>query len=158
MSVANARIALREIDDGNHALVADLSVSPAQSHFVDGVSASLREAAASPDARPWFRAVYADETPVGFVMLSDNIPPNHLELLGPYYLWRLLIDSRFQGRGYGRATLGLCVEYVRTRPSAEVLLTSCGLGKGSPLPFYLKYGFTTEGEMHDHELVLSLRL
>jgi len=158
VNASTARIALREIDDGNRALVETLAVTPAQSHFVDGVSKSLHEAAVTPDACPWFRAVYDDQTPVGFVMLSDNIPPNHPELLGPYFLWRLLIDSRFQGRGYGRATLDLCVDYVRTRPGAEELLTSCGLGKGSPLPFYLKYGFTTEGEMHDHELVLSLRL
>ncbi len=149
---------LRQIDDRNRALVEALAVTPAQSHFVAGVSKSLQEAAATPDACPWFRALYADETPVGFVMMSDNIPPGHSEYMGPYFLWRLLIDTRYQGRGYGRAAIDLCVEYVRTRPGAEVLLTSCGLGKGSPLPFYLHYGFTTEGEMHDNELVLSLRL
>jgi diamine N-acetyltransferase len=158
MKSTDARVELREIDDGNRALVEALAVTPAQSHFVAGVSQSLKEAAATPDACPWFRAVYDDQTPVGFVMLSDNIPPERTEYIGPYFIWRLLIDTRFQGRGHGRAAIDLCAEYVRTRPGAEVLLTSCGLGKGSPLPFYLNYGFTTEGEMHDNELVLSLRL
>ena len=158
MNSATARMQLRQIDDANRALVEALAVTPAQSRFVDGVSQSMQEAAATPAACPWFRALYADQTPVGFVMLSDNIPPNHAEYLGPYFLWRLLIDNRFQRRGYGRAAVDLCAEYVRTRPGAEVLLTSCGLGKGSPLPFYLRYGFTTEGEMHDNELVLSLVL
>jgi len=158
MNTDNARIELREIDDGNRALVEALTVTPTQSQFVAGVASSLREAAETPDACPWFRAVYDDATPVGFVMLSDNIPASHTEYMGPYFLWRLLIDAQFQGRGYGRAAVDLCAEYVRTRPGAEVLLTSCGLGKGSPLPFYLHYGFTTEGELHDNELVLSLPL
>ena len=39
---------------------------------------------------------------VGFVMISDNIPqPMDEDLVGPYFLWKLLIDESCQGRGYG---------------------------------------------------------
>jgi diamine N-acetyltransferase len=54
------------------------------------VAESIAEAYFSPLA--WFRAVYAGDTPVGFVLLSDD-PASH-----QYYLWRLLIDARHQGR------------------------------------------------------------
>ena len=97
-------LTLREITAANRSQVEALTVTPAQENFVAGVTESLIEAAETPDARPWYRAVYAGETPVGFVMLSDNIPPGHPEYLGPYFLWRLLIDTRWQRRGYGRAT------------------------------------------------------
>ena len=40
-------------------------------------------------------------------------------LLGPFYLWRLLIDERHQRRGYGTAALDAIVAYVRGRPGAE---------------------------------------
>ena len=63
---------------------------------------------------------------VGFAMISDGIPVERLasdpDLIGPYYLWRLLIDRRVQRRGYGSATLDAIVAYVRTRPGADVLL------------------------------------
>ena len=61
---------------------------------------------------------------VGFVMISDGIPVERLaadnDLVGPYYLWRLLIDERFQGRGYGAAAIDAVVAYLRTRPGADL--------------------------------------
>lgn len=134
-----------------------LAVTPAQTNFVADVRSSLQEAEEAPDAHPWYRAIYDAHTPVGFMMLSDNIPPGNPELLGPYYLWRLLIDQRHQGKGYGTKALDLCVEYMRTRPNSEALLTSVVPEPGSPLPFYLKYGFVETGDIVDDELVLRLR-
>ena len=55
---------------------------------------------------------------VGFAMISDNIPPPmDDDLVGPYYLWKRLIGHRFQGRGYGAATLDAVVDYLGTRPA-----------------------------------------
>ena len=70
-------VTLRPVDDTNREAIVALAVAPAQERFVDGVAASLREAAATPRARPWFRAVYAGETPVGFVMLADGAEPGN---------------------------------------------------------------------------------
>jgi diamine N-acetyltransferase len=102
------------------------------------------------------------DTLVGFVMISDGIPAETLaaddDILGPYFLWRLLIDADAQGRGYGRATLDAVVAYLRTRPGADVLLTSCGAGEGSPQPFYERYGFVPTGEIKWDEVVLRLDL
>ena len=158
MTQPSGRLTLREITAANRSDVEALSVTAEQSKFVDGVAESLVEAAATPGACPWYRALYADEVPVGFVMISDNIPPDRPEYLGPYFLWRLLIDVRSQRRGYGRAALDLVVAYVQTRPNAERLLTSAVPGDGSPLSFYLKYGFRLTGEMDDGEDVLELPL
>jgi diamine N-acetyltransferase len=78
--------------------------------------------------------------------------------LGPYFLWRLLIDQRYQGRGHGSVALHLVVEYVRMRPGARVLITSVGQGTASPIGFYLRQGFRATGEVHQDELVLELDL
>ena len=85
---------------------------------------------------PW--AVHDAQTSelVGFAMISDNIPPPiDDDLVGPYYLWKLLIDHRLQGRGYGAATLDAVVDYLRTRPGAGVLYTTAQ-SPGSPRGFY----------------------
>jgi diamine N-acetyltransferase len=154
-----SNISLREVRAGNRAVIEQLAVTADQTRYVASVADSLRDAAAYPQARPWYRAVYAGETPVGFVMISDGIPDGHPELLGPYFLWRLLIDTRWQGRGFGRAALDLVVAHVRTHPDARVLLTSIQPGSvGSPRGFYLTYGFTSTGQVFDGEEVLELKL
>ena len=158
MTTVGPHLTLVEITSSNRVEVESLRVAPAQTAFVTGVAESLVEAAETPGACPWYRAVYAEETPVGFVMLSDNIPPERSEYLGPYFLWRLLIDTRWQGLGYGRGALDLVVAYVRTRPDARRLLTSIVPGEGSPVGFYLAYGFVLTGEVDHGEPVLELAL
>jgi diamine N-acetyltransferase len=151
-------VTLREITEDNRPAVEALRVAAGQEQFVDGVSRSLVDAAVTPSANPWYRAIYADDTPVGFVMIADDVPPGNEVVPWRYYLWRFLVDEAHQGRGHGRAAMDRLVEYLRTRPGAQVLMTSVVAGDGSPLGFYLGYGFEATGEMFDHEHVLRLGL
>jgi diamine N-acetyltransferase len=100
----------------------------------------------------WFRAIYAGDTPVGFIMLYDD--PDE----GEYFLWRLMVAGPHQGKGFGRGAIEHLVDYVRTRPGATVLETSCGQGAGSPEGFYARLGFRRNGKMIDREVGLSLEL
>ena len=76
---------------------------------------------------------------------------------GAYFLWKLLIDVDEQGNGYGAATIDAVVAYLRTRPGADKLFTSCADGPGSPRGFYLGYGFADTGRVMWGENVLALR-
>ena len=153
-------MSLREVTPANRQAVEQVSVSPEQSTYVSSVTESLVDAAETPEAEPRYWALYAGEEVVGFVMISDGIGDGHPELVGPYYLWRLLVDTRWQGRGLGRAALDLVVDYLRThRPDATELLTSVAPGTvASPRGFYEAYGFTPTGQVADGEDVLVLRL
>ena len=51
------------------------------------------DAAKIPEGRPWYRAIYAGDELVGFVMLSWNVPPEPPRIIGPWFLWKLLIDE-----------------------------------------------------------------
>jgi diamine N-acetyltransferase len=159
--MTSPEVTLREITDDNRVAVLELAVSPTQTEYVASVQQSFDDAAAAPEGKPWYRAIYAGEHPVGFVMLSDGIAPADLvdgTLLGPYYLWRLLIDAKEQRRGYASVALRLVVDYLRGRPDAEVLLTSCVPGDETPIPFYEKQGFRATGVVHEGEHVLELTL
>jgi diamine N-acetyltransferase len=151
-------ISLREITDANRLDVERLAVTVDQERYVAGVAESLLEAAATPAACPWYRAVYRGHEPVGFAMISDGIPEDRPEYLGPYFLWRLLIDARWQGRGFGTAALNLVVDHVRRRPNAHTLLTSVVPGPTSPIGFYLHNGFSRTGQVFEGEDVLELRV
>ena len=148
-------VALRPRSDSNRQAVEALRVAPSQEGFVSGVAESLREAAEHPGAHALYWAVYAGDTPVGFVMIADEVEgPDYI----PHYLWKLLIDERHQRQGFGTATLDLVVEYFRGRPGVEALTTSAGHGDGSPIAFYERYGFERTGELHGDEVVLRLEL
>ena len=150
----SAVVSLRTIADANREAVEALAVAPDQERYVSGVRESLLEAAEHPDARALSWAVYADETPVGFVMIADEVAsPDYVA----HYLWKLLIDSRHQRRGFGTATLDLIVEYFRSR-GVSSMLTSAVPGEGSPLAFYERYGFARTGELHGDEILLRLEI
>jgi diamine N-acetyltransferase len=158
-----ATVELRDIvTDADRAAAIALRTAPGQDHFVASVEQSFADAIEHPEAcaRSW--AVYDGDQAVGFAMISDDIPRETLDadptLAGPYFLWRLLIDQRFQRRGYGTATLDGIVEYVRGRPNGDALITSAGQGEGSPQPFYERYGFVPTGEVMEGEVVLRLDL
>ena len=148
-------VSLRPLNETNRHAVEALRVSQSQEQFVSGVADSLLEAAAEPGGRARYWAVYADDQPVGFVMISDEVAgPGYI----PHYLWKLLIDERYQRQGFGTATLDLIVEYFRGRPGVEVLNTSAGQGDGSPISFYEHYGFERTGEVRFDEVMLRLKL
>jgi diamine N-acetyltransferase len=151
-------VSLREIGDDNRNDVLALRVTPIQAGFVTSVAASIAEAEETPEGKPWYRAVYADDLPVGFVMLSWNVTPDPPRIIGPWFLWRLLIDVEHQGRGYGREAIRLVAGIARDNGAAE-LLTSYGQGEGGPELFYRRIGFEPTGEKAEKgEIVVALDL
>ena len=158
-------VELRDIvTDADRAAALALQVGPGQDEFVASVETSLAEAVLYPEACARYWAIFDPDRgeAVGFTMISDGIPEDVLvadpTLLGPYFLWRLLIDHRHQRRGYGTAALDALVEYLRSRPGADALYTSAVPGEGSPQPFYEDYGFVPTGEIVADEIVLRLDL
>ena len=147
----DAVVTLREITRDTVRTITDLKVAPQQTGFVATNAESIAQAYFDRDVA-WFRAVYADEIPVGFIMLEDDAANQD------YFLWRFMIDARYQGHGYGRRALELLVEYVKTRPGAKALMTSCVPGDGSPWSFYERLGFVPTGEVDEGEIVLRLAL
>ena len=144
------RVSLREITRENLSDILNRSVANSQKGLVASNAKSIAEAHYADDA--WFRAIYADETPVGFLMLSDV--PKKAE----YYLWRMMVDASHQGKGYGRRAVELLAQHVRTRPGARELFTSHVKKEGNSGKFYQKLGFAYTGQEHDGELIMKLEL
>jgi len=73
----------REVTDENRHAVLALRVRESQTRFVGTVAGALRDALEVPEGKPWYRAIYADDQPVGFVMLSWNVTPEPPRIIGP---------------------------------------------------------------------------
>jgi diamine N-acetyltransferase len=143
-------VELREITGETVRAICSLKVAPYQDAFVAPNAVSIAEAYFHPTA--WFRAIYDDDEPVGFVMLDDDASTSS------YNLWRLMVADGFQGRGYGRRAVELLIDYVRSRPGATALTTSWVPGERGPAEFYRKLGFQPTGEMDEGEVVGRLAL
>jgi diamine N-acetyltransferase len=151
-------VMLAEITDVNREAVLALRVAPGQDRFVGSVRAALADADEHPHAKPWYRAVYAGDQPVGFVMMSWNVQPQPPEIIGPWFLWKLLIDQCHQRRGYGAEVVRQVTELIRAEGARE-LLTSYVRQYGGPAEFYARLGFVPTGELDSNgEVIVRLML
>jgi diamine N-acetyltransferase len=143
-------VSLREVTADTVRQICNLNVAESQKGFVAPNAYSIAQAYFSKEA--WFRAIYADDTPVGFVMLYDNEPE------AEYFLWRFMIDERYQGFGFGRRAIERLLEHVRGRPGAKELLLSCVPGEAGPENFYRKLGFAATDKWHGEEMEMRIGL
>lgn len=137
--------------------ICDLSETLSSSHrkmVADNVW-SIAEAHFSSCA--WMRAIYADDTPVGFIMThtgSDH--EDGIDCPG-VFLWRFMIAGPCQGKGYGRRALEKLIQHLKAT-GIPLLYTSCGQGEGSPEGLYLKLGFVPTGDHYGDEIELVLNV
>lgn len=150
-------VSLREVTAETVRAVCRLSdtLTAPQNRMVAPNAVSIAEAHFSKYA--WFRAIYAGEKPVGFMMLYIGPEDDEAETGETiYYLWRYMLAAPEQGKGYGRQAMELIFNEVRARGAQELRL-SCGEGEGSPEGFYRKMGFERDGRMYDDEVGMVIR-
>lgn len=151
-------MALREITDENRDAVVAIHAGPAEGRFVSSVAESIEEAAETSEGNAWYRAVYLDGEPVGLVMLSWDVTPDPPDIIGSWFLWKLIVDERHHGCGIGRAIIDEVVRLIRAEGATE-LLTSHVIGEGGPGGFYDRLGFVPTGELDSEgERILRLDL
>lgn len=146
----DAVVTLREVTKDNLGQILRLKVKPEQEQFVANNAISIAQAHF--EEKAWFRAIFADETPVGFVMLY--VDPESSE----YFLWRFMVDARYQGMYFGERAMKLLIDHVRSLPGATELMVSYVPGEGCPEPFYTGVGFVSTGEVDDGENIMILDL
>lgn len=159
-------LTFREITEHNWRAVANLSLKHGQKGNLAANVWSLAEAAYSEDS--WLRAIYADETLVGFLMMAIWDPKE------AYFIWRFMIDARYQDLGYGRRGVEFAIAHIRQHnPKAKQLCVYSTPPEGkasdspdklvtpeeSPFRFYEKFGFKqVELADEDGEIKMALDL
>lgn len=144
----SAIISLRPVSEKNVMAVIKLTVAEGQKSYVAPNSVSIAQAAHTTDR--WERAIYADDVPIGYVLLSENRDKPR------YFLWRYMIDQRYQRMGFGRAAMQQVIDHTRTLPRATEMFVSYVPGDGGPRPFYARLGFEDTGREEDGELEMKL--
>lgn len=158
-------VTLRKITADNLWDIVALKVEENQRAFVADNTRSLLEAYVAitngGTALPF--GIYAGEVPVGFLMISYGCadwPDAPAIAHDNYSLWRLMIDEKYQGQGYGKAALTAALQYIRTLPCGPA--THCWLSyepeNTVAKKLYASFGFAETGDWDDNEIIAALPL
>jgi diamine N-acetyltransferase len=143
------------IRDDVRALIA-LKVRPDQTDLVAGNAVTLAQAAYETGSYVW--GLWDGDTAVGLMAMVH--PAEYLwhqdgdDRQGAY-LWRLMIGTEFQGKGYGRAAIDFAITQTRNWGCPR-LVASVADVPHSNMGFYKKQGFQQTGRMPDDEVEIVL--
>ncbi len=140
---------LRKITRDNLHECIGLSIKDDQKNFVATNVVSIAQAYVEPTFVPL--AIYADDTMVGFVMYG------HEPKTGFDWIIRLMIDARYQGRGYGRATMLEVLERLKQAPASKGIKISYEPENHTAERLYAQLGFRPTGDIEEGEIVAQLQ-
>ena len=154
--MTSVTITFREITSDNYSQVLNLKITPAQeaAKFVSPVVRSLADA--------WFyreegitypKAIYADEDLVGFIMYELDTEEQQV------FIWRFLIDQRYQGKGYGRQTIEAVLAMAKEQAQITKVVADYVDGNEPMKKILLDLGFEETGfnkEINEHIMVYQL--
>ena len=161
--MSTEQLHLEKITWDNVDAVLNLHVSKDQKNFVATNRNSLVDAylAIAADGKQVFPfGIYRDKKPVGFIMIGYDIgqddgtePCADWFLRNSYFIWRFMIDRRYQGKGYGRRAMELALDFIRTFPAGEAKFCWLSFEPGNEAAknLYHSFGFEDQPEHFDAE-------
>lgn len=151
--MSEKRVVLRDVTADNWEDVVDLELEPEQREFVADNAYSLAESKFNPYCVP--KAIYAGKTLVGFAMYESNGDDDQPH---SYAINRLMVDRRYQGKGYGRKAMGLILEELG-KDARLKRISVCYVAENEvSRRFYAGFGFREAGLDEDGEMQAVLRI
>lgn len=143
-------VTLREITPENFKECVNLKVVEGQEKFVASNVMSIAQSKIYPTHLP--RAVYHGDEMVGFVLYGLD------EEDGRYYLGRLMIDEKHQGKGYGKEATRRVIEELKRNEDCREIYLCCSPENVTAQRLYSNLGFEHTGEVYGDEVVMRLNL
>lgn len=143
-------VELRELTYENFHAAVELKVRADQQQFIESNAYYIAQAKVDQEVRPL--TVYADGEMVGFLVYGID------EDDGRVWLMRLMIDQRFQGRGYARAAVVALVQRIQRSYPAESIYLRFPAGNERANRLYRGLGWTATGESEEGEDIYVLQV
>lgn len=129
------------VTTANRRQAESLRVKADQDGFIESVADCMAEADLTSDWKPV--AVFDKDTMVGFAMYGRFREGGERRV----WLDRLLIDGRFQGRGYGKAAVAGLLDRLQSEYGAQPVYLSVYADNRAAVALYESLGFTFNGEV-----------
>jgi diamine N-acetyltransferase len=131
-------ISIVPLDKSNWEDAVKLNVQPDQVNFVAANAYSIAESKYYPALLPC--GIFAGKTMVGFTMYGRDDEDNQ------YWIYRFMIDHRYQRRGFGRRAMLELIELLRALPDVPEINISYDLDNIGAAELYKSVGFI-EGDI-----------
>ena len=141
-------ITLREITRSNYLECLRLTVAPEQRELVSTNAFSLAQSRYHPETVPL--VIYNQDTMVGFVMYCIDVDDDN------YWVWRLMVDEKHQGKGYARQAMQLVIADITRDNTRNKILISFHPANTRAERLYKSLGFKHTGRTIDGETVMQL--
>jgi len=129
-----------------------LKVKEEQRKFVADPVILLARAYAYRKDRSRAVVIYSDDTAVGMALYYD------CDELNAYDFSQLFIDERYQGRGYGLASVNLILDEMKKDGKYKKVVLCYIEGNEAALSLYKKCGFHLTGEVDYDEIIMEKEL
>jgi len=136
-----------------------LRVRDDQANFVATNLQSIAEAQFGFDDQPGFGhwdavsfGIYDENKPVGFFMLGYN----YLNPKMQAYVIRLMVDEKFQGRGYGKCAMNWILDHFRGNARVRTLAINYESNNNPARALYASFGFRETGEIEQNGEVVAI--
>jgi len=157
---------LKKINRKNVGEILKLEVFDNQKSFVATNNISIIEAyiAITENNDVFTFGIYKDDTPIGFLMIGFDVNTDDEDTpriaKGNYNIWRLMIDKKFQGKGFGKKAIELALKFINTFPCgiAKYCWLSYESGNDIARRLYQSVGFVETDEKDGEEIVAILKL
>ncbi|PGB51854.1 GNAT family N-acetyltransferase [Bacillus toyonensis] len=112
------KIYLNPIDKNNWEEAIRLSVKEEQQIFIASNLYSIAEVQFLDNF--YAKGIYLDEKMIGFTMFGIDADDNN------YWIYRLMIDENFQGKGIGKQAISLVIDEIRRNNHTNISLIMIG--------------------------------
>ncbi len=128
-------ITLKENTRGNFEKLISLQVTEEQKNFVASNLYTIAQMQFKEEKIA--KGIYLDDVPVGLIAYD----------LEDYDIWRLMIDSQYQGKGYGRKAMELVLDILRKDGRLKTARTSIIVGNIAMRNLIESLGFKENGNI-----------
>ncbi|AHN21147.1 MULTISPECIES: GNAT family N-acetyltransferase [Lysinibacillus] len=125
----------------------ELEVSPEQKKFMESNAISIAQSKFEPTLKPY--AIYDNEKVVGFLMYNSV-----QEELDGYWIYRIMVDKTFQGKGIGKVATTLMLSEMAKLPNAKKIIVGYHPENLEAHHLYTSLGFMDEGDRFGKEMAV----
>ncbi|UZJ76819.1 GNAT family N-acetyltransferase [Fictibacillus sp. KU28468] len=145
MSIENVKIV--ELNAENWYECCELEVSTEQKEYMEPNAISIAQSKFEPTLKPY--AIYVEDKIVGFLMYNSV-----QEELDGYWVYRIMVDEEYQGKGIGKAATKLMISKMAKLPNAIKIVVGYHPENLGAHNLYSSLGFIDNGDRFGKEMAV----
>ncbi|MGD6941445.1 GNAT family N-acetyltransferase [Cytobacillus gottheilii] len=140
-------VRLAELTAENWYECCSLQITENQEKFIENNAISILQSKFEPSLRPF--VIYYGDQVAGFLMY--NTEPEELD---GYWIYRIMIDHRFQGKGIGKDASSIMISKMSNLPNAKKLVVGYHPENLGAHGLYESLGFIDYGDRFGKEMAV----